>query len=151
MQRRLLLLSVPIWPLTGCALPQANPVREFLVAQVTATERAFAKSMADRDFMAFAAHVADDAVFLNGGQPLPGKAAVLAHWQRFFAGAKAPFSWQPDMVEVSGSGNLAQSIGPVADPQGVVVARFYSTWRLEPAGLWRIVFDNGYDLPPAAP
>jgi ketosteroid isomerase-like protein len=50
------------------------------------------------------------------------------------------------MVEVSGSGTLAQTIGPVFNPDGRLVARFYSTWRREEDGAWRIVFDNGYDV-----
>lgn len=120
--------------------------------EVAATERAFAKTMADRDLTAFAGFVADEAVFLNGGSPLRGKDAVVAHWRRLFDGPNAPFSWSPDLVEVLASGTLAESIGPVADPSGAVVARFYSTWRREAPGVWRIVFDNGYDVcPPAAP
>ena len=113
--------------------------------QVMATEVAFAKTMADRDFVAFMRFVADDAVFLNGGRPLRGKAAIGDHWKRFYSGSTAPFSWKPDLVEVVGSGTLAQSIGPVSTANGKVIARFYSTWRLEPDGDWRVVLDNGYD------
>lgn len=117
-----------------------------LVQQVTDAEIAFAKTMADRDHAAFLRFVADDAVFLNGGKPLRGKAAIGEHWQRFYVGATAPFSWKPDLVEVIESGGLAQSIGPVMAPGGQVVARFYSTWRLGPDGAWRVVLDNGYDV-----
>jgi len=114
--------------------------------QVADTERGFARTMADRDFAAFLSFIADDAVFLNGGKPLRGREAIGAHWKRFFTGPAAPFAWQPDLVEVIGSGMLAQSIGPVSAPDGKVFARFYSTWRREPDGRWRIVLDNGYDL-----
>jgi ketosteroid isomerase-like protein len=129
------------------ASPAAAPIDvDALRQQVTQTELAFARTMATRDFDAFLGFVADEAVFLNGGDPLRGKAAVGAHWHKFFSAATAPFSWQPDLVEVLASGTLAQSIGPVSNPAGVVVARFYSTWRLEAPGTWRIVFDNGYEL-----
>jgi ketosteroid isomerase-like protein len=114
--------------------------------QVADTETAFARSMADRNFEAFLSFVADDAVFLNGGDPLRGKAAIGAHWQKFYTAPTAPFSWRPDLVEVLASGGLAQSNGPVANPVGKVFARFYSTWRLESPGVWRIVFDNGYEV-----
>lgn len=120
--------------------------RETLVQQVADTERAFARTMADRDFAAFLSHIAEDAVFLNSGKPLRGREAIGAHWKRFFTSSDAPFAWQPDLVEVIGSGTLAQSIGPVSAPDGKVFARFYSTWRREPDGRWRIVLDNGYDL-----
>jgi ketosteroid isomerase-like protein len=123
-----------------------TPSREVLVRQVTDAEDAFAKTMADRDHAAFMRWVADDAVFLNGGKPLRGKAAIGEYWKRFYAGPTAPFSWKPDLVEVVGTGNLAQSIGPVLAPSGKTVARFYSTWRLEPAGNRRVVLDDGYDV-----
>lgn len=56
--------------------------------------------MADRDHAAFMSHVADDAVFLNGGKPLSSKAAIGEFRKRFYVGANAPFSWKPDPVEV---------------------------------------------------
>lgn len=144
-RRNLFALAMAPW-LGSCAQRGDGDVRALWVQQVTAAETAFARSMADRDLAAFANHVADDAVFINGGRPLRGKAAIVAHWQRFFEGPRAPFAWKPDLVEVLDSGTLAQSIGPVSAPDGRVVARFYSTWRAERPGLWRVVLDNGYDL-----
>jgi ketosteroid isomerase-like protein len=146
MNRRLLLLCSLSSAIGGCAVAAkaADPMQ--LKEHVTETELAFAKTMADRDHAAFSSFVADEAVFLNGGKPLRGKQAVITHWKRFFTAPNAPFSWQPDLVEVLASGSLAQSIGPVFRPDGVLVARFYSTWRLERDGVWRIVFDDGYDV-----
>ncbi len=113
--------------------------------QVRATELAFAASMAKRDHAAFTALLSDQAVFFgdeSGKNVLRGKAAVSAAWKRFFEAKDAPFSWEPDTVEVLGSGDLALSSGPVRDPQGTVTGRFTSIWRKEKAG-WRIVFDKG--------
>lgn len=149
MNRRLLLASTLCGPIAGCALTApavATSSAAALKQQVTLTELAFAKTMADRDHGAFVRFLSDEAVFLNSGKPLRGKAAVAAHWRRFFETSSAPFSWRPDLVEVLDSGTLAQSIGPVSAPDGTVVARFYSTWRLEAGGVWRIVFDDGYDV-----
>lgn len=111
-------------------------------------EIAFAATMARRDFKAFAEFaefVAEDAVFIDGKSPLRGRAAVLAHWKRFFEGAEAPFSWAPDLVEVLPDGKLGYSTGPV-HVKGRLVARFASTWRLDPDGRWRVVFDNGSEV-----
>lgn len=141
--------------LLGCA--SSNPPQEPAMptdrtAQVRAAETAFAQSMAERRFEAFAAFVADEAIFINGGEPLRGKAAVLAHWRRYFDGPVAPFGWKPEIVEVLTSGTLAYSEGPVWRPDGRVVARYFSTWRLEPDGRWRVVFDNGWEVnAPARP
>lgn len=121
----------------------AEPDLQALAAQVTDTERAFARSMAERDAAAFARHLSEQAVFFGGPRVLNGKAAVATGWQRFFEGEKAPFSWEPDLVVVTVDGLLAHSSGPVRDPAGKPIARFNSVWRFEPPGVWRIVFDKG--------
>jgi ketosteroid isomerase-like protein len=115
-----------------------------LVRQVTDAERAFARSMAERKFDDFVALLSEQAVFFGGPQQVQrGKAAVAAAWKGFFDGPMAPFSWEPDRVEVLGDGTLALSTGPVRDPAGKPIARFTSVWRLEAPGVWRVVFDKG--------
>ena len=91
---------------------------------------------------AFATFVAKDAVFL-GRTALRGRPAVVEGWKPYFEGPKAPFSWQPERVEVIDSGTLALSTGPVFDPQGERVGTFNSTWRLDDDGEWRVVLDTG--------
>ena len=119
-------------------------------AEVFAAERAFAKSMADRDFAAFGRWVAADTLFFGGSKVNRGRDAVLAAWKGFFEGPQAPFSWEPDQVEVLDSGQLALSTGPVRNPQGQVIARYNSIWARQADGRWLIVFDKGSpaDSPP---
>jgi ketosteroid isomerase-like protein len=114
-----------------------------LVHQVEDTERAFARTMADRDFEAFKTFLDAEAVFFSGETPLRGSAAVAEHWQAYFEPAEAPFSWLPDTVQVLDSGSLAFSSGPVFDPLGRRMATFHSVWRRNGDGEWRIVFDKG--------
>jgi len=142
MKRRSLLISAPAL-LAGCASARPRADNATLVKQVTDTELAFARTMADRDHPAFVSLIAGEAVFLMGGKPLRGRAAVADYWKRFYTEPKAPFSWQPDHVQVLDSGGLAASTGPVFDADGRPFARFYSTWRREDSGVWRIVFDDG--------
>jgi ketosteroid isomerase-like protein len=111
--------------------------------QVFAAERAFAKTMADRDLGAFAEFVSEEAVFFSGPQPLRGRQQVVDWWSRYYAGAQAPFAWEPEEVEVLGSAALALSSGPVRDPAGKLIGRFTSVWRLEAPDRWRVVFDKG--------
>ena len=127
--------------LAACASapPDLAAARE----QVFAAERAFARTMADRDHSAFARYVAEDTVFFSGPTPLRGRAAVVDGWKRFYEAPAAPFSWEPDQVEVLASGQLAHSSGPVRNPAGKVVARFNSVWRQEAPGVWRVIFDRG--------
>jgi ketosteroid isomerase-like protein len=112
------------------------------VKQVIATEQAFAKTMASRDFKAFVTYLSPDAVFFSGTSVKHGPAEVAVQWQPYFEGRKAPFSWAPDHVEVLASGKLALSTGPVY-VDGKIVGRFNSIWRLEDGNAWRIVFDKG--------
>ncbi len=116
------------------------------VAEVTAVETAFAKTLADRDAAAFRRFLAPDTIWMNGRTPLNGPDAVVATWARFFEGPKAPFAWAPDLVVVLPSGDLAQSSGPVNSPDGKVFSRFQSVWRRKPAGGWEIVFDQGSEV-----
>lgn len=123
--------------------PEQAPSDRSAQAAVFAAERAFARSMADRDLEAFAAHIAEDAIFFSQAGALRGRPAVVAHWKAYFDGPQAPFAWAPDEVEVLPTGALAHSSGPVTDPAGEVIARFNSVWRLDPDGRWRVVFDRG--------
>ena len=116
---------------------------EELARQVRAAEVGFARTMATRDRSAFASFVADEAVFFNARGALRGKAAVVQAWARFFEGNQAPFSWEPDTVEVLDSGVLALTSGPVRDTDGKQIGTFNSIWRRENDGRWRVVFDKG--------
>jgi ketosteroid isomerase-like protein len=114
-----------------------------LTSQVIETERAFARTMATRDFKAFVSFVSAEAVFFTGDKPLRGRQAVADRWKTYYEKPEAPFSWEPEKVEVLDSGTLALSTGPVRDPTGKLVGAFTSIWRLEEPGKWRIVFDKG--------
>lgn len=120
---------------------------EKLREEVAASERAFAKSMADRDQEAFRYWLSEEAIFFTTDTPLRGKEAIAEFWSRFYEGTKSPFSWDPDSVEVLSSGKLAFSCGPVHDPSGKLTGRFNSIWRLEEHGEWRVVFDKGSPAP----
>jgi hypothetical protein len=111
--------------LVACsAAPTRTTGRAALEQQVADTERAFAKTMADRDLEAFGRFLSEETVFFSGPTPLHGKAAVLGYWKRFYEKPAAPFSWRPDRVEALDSGRLALSTGPVFDPAGKCIGRF---------------------------
>jgi len=141
--RALLCLSLCAALLGACSTSAIKTDRATAEKQVADTERAFAKTMADRDHAAFTSFLSDDTVFFSGPSPLHGKAAVATHWKRFYEGPSPPFSWKPDRVEALDSGLLALSTGPVFDPAGKCVGRFTSIWRQEAQGVWRIIFDKG--------
>lgn len=113
-----------------------------LARQVRDAETAFAATMAERDLEGFRSFLAEEAVFFTG-RVQRGATEIEAAWSPYFEGEAAPFSWQPDQVEVLESGTLALSSGPVLDPEGNRIGTFNSVWRLEPDGRWRVVFDKG--------
>jgi len=118
---------------------------------VADAERGFASTMARRDFGAFPPFISEEAIFLGnegGTEILRGRRAIAEAWKPYFDGAQAPFSWEPDLVQVVDSGTLAISSGPVRNPKGEVTGRFNSVWRLEPDGRWRVVFDRGSPVCP---
>ena len=123
---------------------QPDAIREEWQEQVRRTETAFAKSMADRDAKAFATYLADEAVFVSTrGVVARGSKAVTQQWAQYFTAPQAPFSWEPERVEVLASGSLAMTSGPVRDATGKRTGTFNSVWRHEPDGQWKIVLDNG--------
>jgi ketosteroid isomerase-like protein len=146
-QNRLRILCLVVCAAAGsyCAnvTAQSNAaVRE----QVVATERAFAKTMADRDQPKFSRFISAEAVFFSGANPLRGKSSIVEAWSKYFQTPQAPFSWEPEKVEVLASGTLALSSGPVRDPAGKLIGTFTSIWRLEAGNVWRIVFDKGNEV-----
>jgi ketosteroid isomerase-like protein len=114
--------------------------------RVADAERAFAATMAKRDLKAFGSLISEEAIFMSANaapRVLRGRAAIVEGWSGFFKDPAAPFSWEPDIVEVLDSGTMALTSGPVWDPQKKQIGRFNSIWRLEPDGRWRVVFDRG--------
>jgi len=132
--------------LTGCAMTSQRPPLAELQQQVANTERAFARTMADRDLAAFTSFLSDEAVFFSGPKPLRGRQQVTDWWKRYYAEPDAPFSWEPEKVDVLDSGTIALSSGPVRDAKGKLIGTFTSVWRLEAPGAWRIIFDKGNDI-----
>ena len=132
--------------LAACGSIPAVPSAAELRQQVADTERAFARTMATRDHAGFESFLAEDSVFFSGPKPLHGKRQVSDWWKRYYEKTTAPFSWEPEQVEVLDSGKLALSSGPVRDPQGKLIGSFTSIWRMEAPGVWRIVFDKGNEV-----
>jgi ketosteroid isomerase-like protein len=134
----ILLIAAPVLSQNNAAQSNAE-----LKEQVRNTERAFAKTMADRDYGAFVAFLSEETVFFSANGVLRGPRQVGDGWKRFYEGAKAPFSWEPEQVEVLDSGTLALSSGPVWDPGHKRIGTFSSIWRRDAGGKWKIVFDKG--------
>jgi len=129
----------------AAAAGRARVSSEDVRSQVMAHERAFAATMAARDFEGFGRYLSPEAVFMTGDGALRGKEAVQKAWRRYYDGAQPPFSWEPEQVEVVGSGTLAYSTGPIRNAAGRRIGSYNAVWRLEAPGRWAVVFDRGCD------
>jgi ketosteroid isomerase-like protein len=136
-------LKLSIAVLALAALTVHGQTNAELKEQVRKAEAAFAKTMADRDHAAFVKFLAPDAVFGIAPRISRGPKEIGDAWKRFYEGKAAPFSWEPEQVEVLDNGTLAFSSGPVKDPTGKRTGTFNSVWRREPTGEWKIIFDRG--------
>ena len=132
--------------LAGFMATTAIHASEDLRGQVENAERAFAKTMEDRDYAAFVSFLSDEAVFFAGKTALNGKQAVADAWKSLYEKPDAPFSWYPEQVVVLESGTLALSTGPVLNPDGKATGTFTSIWRREASGEWKIIFDKGCEV-----
>jgi len=148
MRPALLALSLLACQVSAAPLPTPADLAA-AAAEVRAAETAFARTLADRSLDRFTDFVAEDAVF-NGQKPHIGRAAVVAAWKSYFDGPQAPFSWSPDAVAASADARHAVSTGLARDPSGKVISRFTSIWRKEGDGRWRVIVDQGVDVPDCA-
>jgi ketosteroid isomerase-like protein len=115
-----------------------------LTESLRARERAFARTMVDRDHAAFVSFLDLEAIFFSGDEEIRGREAVAAAWAPFFEGEVPPFAWEPTVVTVVDSGTLGLTSGPVTDRDGRRFATFSSIWRRHDDGVWYIVLDRGY-------
>ena len=127
----------------AAALIGQGATNDGLKEQVRKTETAFAKTLADRNPAAFASFLSKETVFMSNGRVSRGPQQVTERWKPYFEGPRAPFSWEPEEVQVLDSGTLAMTSGPVRDPSGKRIGTFNSVWRREEKGQWKIVLDNG--------
>jgi uncharacterized protein (TIGR02246 family) len=141
------LLAAPSGPAPAAAGSTAEA--ESPEAAVAAADRALAAAVAAGDPEAFAARLADDALFLGGGE-LRGREAVVAGWARFLdPGGAARLAWEPTESVVAASGDLAYTAGDftltVAAEDGtesLTPGHYLSVWRRDGEGPWRVAADG---------
>ena len=92
---------------------------------------------------------ADDAFLMSPGQPpLKGKPAIRQMVEESYKMPGFRISWQPQSVEVSGSGDMAYliensqvSIPDSTGKQVTIKNKAVSIWRKQPDGSWKNVVD----------
>ncbi len=145
-------------PLAASAITPEPPGPKLSAAEceVWARELSFARSVADHDAAAFAAHLHSGAVFgAKSPQPQRGREEIVRAWQGLIEGRRVKLSWYPAMVAIGGEGDIAYSSGPALyesvapdAKQRYSIGGFQSIWHKDADGVWRVLFDDG--VQPAA-
>lgn len=134
------------------------PVLTATECTVWQREQSFARSVAEHDQVAFAAHLHEHAAFgAASKEPTRGREAIVKRWSGLIEGKRVLLRWYPTRVTmVPGVDDTAWSSGPslveVLDPQAkdrYLVGAFHSVWRRDADGVWRVLFDDGVEPRPA--
>jgi len=139
--------------LAGCATTAPSGTDASALASLFAAERAFAAmSVADGMRAAFVANFDAEGLLFT---PAPVKARST------FASRPAPadphamrLEWQPAIGAVAASADVGFTTGPflLTDPSGARPPQhgvFFSIWRRDGAGVWRVAIDAGIETPAA--
>lgn len=122
------------------------------LASLVETERAFARmSLEKGQREAFLAFFADDGIVFN-----PHPVAYKQDAAKRPAPASRPpptLAWEPIFGDVSAAGDLGYTTGPYRLTDHNATARppshgyFFSIWRKQPDGSWKVVVDLGTETP----
>ncbi|QNP42185.1 DUF4440 domain-containing protein [Lysobacter terrestris] len=153
-------------------MPHAVLAADAAPPQLTAEECAvwqrelsFARSVAEHDAVAFAAHLGEHAAFgASTPAPIRGREAIAQRWAGIIDGKRTVLRWYPTRVTMApGIADTAWSSGPslfeVLDPQPANgapkerfhIGAFHSVWHKDADGVWRVLFDDGVEPRPATP
>jgi ketosteroid isomerase-like protein len=142
----LVLLSV----LSGVAFSQNKDERER--AGLLQIDAAFSKLSIEKGAgAAFAAYLAEDAVFLPISEnPITGKEAIV----KYFSEGEYKLEWKPLKADVAKSGEMGYTYGTSEmrskDKDGKTQIRYYkyvSVWKKQKNGEWKLVLDMGNQNP----
>lgn len=159
MRIRLLPFVSLLLPVAGAAaVPASTQQLTAGECAVWQREQSFARSVAEHDAVAFAAHVAENAAF-GAGTPQPdrGREAIVKRWAGLIEGKQVALRWYPTRVTMApGVDDVAWSSGPslieVLDPKAkdrYLIGAFHSVWHKDADGAWRVLFDDGVQPRPA--
>lgn len=141
-------------------LPLVAPAQAAFEA-MAATERAFVRAASDKGIVrSFIEFFAPDAIAFAGDAITSAQAELAAELSRVEAreasGAPLPppMHWEPRVGDIAASGDLGWLTGPVqrTAPDGRVRhSCYFSIWRRQPDGTFRVFIDFGTEMPSAAP
>jgi ketosteroid isomerase-like protein len=118
--------------------------RTTVVEELRCADDELSGALLRRNFDAFAAQIADDALFVLNGRAFRGKREITGHWAMYFITPHAPFCWEASRYAVLERRTLGAVAGLVsAFPSHRPIGAFEAIWRRGGNGAWRVVFMQG--------
>lgn len=149
--KRINLLILPLLTgLAACLSSSSENKVENWKKEVMETERVFAKMAKEQGVpAAFEAFAADSVVLMRNNQLITGKKAMADSYRHsVLDDPNISLEWEPDFVDVAGSGDLAYTYGTyifsIVDSMGVTkrdTGIFHTVWKRQSNGQWRFVWD----------
>lgn len=143
-----LALACSIACLCAVVLAQKGDARRADRLAVVEAERAFARAAAEKGTReAFLEFLADDGVIFQPG-PVNGK-----RFWRERPPRKGLLSWEPVYADVSRAGDMGYTTGPWefrpggADDKPVAFGQYFTIWRRQADGTWKVALDRGTSNP----
>ncbi|HEX5130917.1 MAG TPA: DUF4440 domain-containing protein [Candidatus Krumholzibacteria bacterium] len=127
--------------------------------EVREADQHWAATVASGDMQAFTGFIAPDGALLPPHEEMIQGADAVALWASdFLASPGVSLTWQPDVVEVSTSADMAYTCGTydlrMPGPDGSMMndhGKYVTIWRQGGDGVWRVVIDTfNSDLPVSA-
>lgn len=149
----ILLLSTAILscstPATQTAIQDTAPDKATMKQEIIAADKAMSEmALNDGFFKALSVYADPDFVKLNDGSfPITGKKA----FDEKYSGHDGPktLSWEPVFADVAASGDLGYSWGnwKFVQPDTIYYGNYFTAWKKQADGSWKITLDGGNDTP----
>lgn len=137
-------MPMPWFPAALALAATASPAGSGALQSLVSAERGFAGMSVEHGMRdAFLANMAEDGIVF---QPLPVNAKQV--WEPRPRPA-ATLIWEPAFAEISAAGDLGYTTGPwelrfpPETNRPAAHGHFYSVWRRDPGGTWKVAVDIG--------
>jgi ketosteroid isomerase-like protein len=141
--RRITFIMAMAW-LAACTGSDRGEV----IQEIRKVEQAFNDYLAENGIKAaFVEFAADQAVINRNDNIIKGRDSIAAYFDTWTY-SEISLTWQPEFIDVSGSGDMAYTYGPyqfnAVDQNGVklqVEGIFHTVWKKQQDGSWKYVYD----------
>jgi ketosteroid isomerase-like protein len=139
--RNVFFIGLALAAARGADTPGGNALQSLVQAEKDFAQMAVEKNIRD----AFLANLADDAIVFDPA-PVNGRQLYLKR-----PVSDAQLNWQPIFADVARAGDLGYTTGPweykknKGDAKPSAYGQFFSVWKKQADGKWKVVFDGGID------